>query len=143
MWTERFDHYLKNIPPYYYSPLRRVLSKKGLQHLIAENLENCLSGQVQSYLKKVKTQAKIGFEQVCAHPTLTVDSMNLLTSVPNNTILKRQQMESYYDSREFNNWIQTTLDPMRADSLKQQFSEFNNFIICVKERRKTKPIYFK
>lgn len=37
-------------------PLRRVLSKKGLQHLIPENLENCLSISVQNYLKKVKAQ---------------------------------------------------------------------------------------
>jgi hypothetical protein len=83
---ERFDHYLKNIPPYYYAvndlslkkctkspifnlndlffqikPLRRVLAKKGLQHLIPENLENCLSVQVQSYLKKVKTQVWLLF----------------------------------------------------------------------------------
>ena len=39
-----------------WKPLRRVLSKKGLQHLIAENLENFLSAQMQSYLKKVKNQ---------------------------------------------------------------------------------------
>lgn len=143
MWTDRFDMYLKNIPPYYYGPLRRALSKKGLQHLIAENLENCLSGQVQSYLKKVKTQAKIGFEQVCAHPTIPVETMSLLTSIPGNVILKRQQMECYPESKEFTNWLQSTLDPNRADLLRQQFSEFNNFVIHVRERRKTKPVFFK
>ena len=143
IWTDRFDMYLKNIPPYYYGPLRRVLSKKGLQHLIAENLENCLSGQVQSYLKKVKTQAKIGFEQVCAHPTINVDTMSLLTSIPNNIILKRQQVECYQDSKEFTNWITSTSDSIRADLLRQQFAEFNNFIIYVREKRKTKPIFFK
>lgn len=143
MWTDRFDMYLKNIPPYYYGPLRRVLSKKGLQHLIAENLENCLSGQVQSYLKKVKTQAKIGFEQVCAHPTINVDAMSLVTSIPNNIILKRQQMDCYQDSKEFTNWIASTSDSLRADQLRQQFAEFNNFVIYVREKRKTKPIFFK
>ena len=124
-------------------PLRRVLSKKGLQHLIAENLENCLSVQVQSYLKKVKNQAKIGFDQVCAHPTMQVDSIGLVTSIPTNIISKRQQLDNYQESKEFNIWLQSTLDPMRADMLRQQFSEFNNFLICVRERRKTKPLFFK
>ncbi len=69
--------------------------------------------------------------------------MNLITNIPNNAILKRQQLECYQESKEFNNWIQSTLDSQRADLLKQQFSDFNNFLIYVRERRKTKPLFFK
>lgn len=143
-WTDKFDMYLKHIPPYYYGPLRRVLSKKGLQHLIAENLENCLSAQVQSYLKKVKNQAKVSFDQVCAHPTINIDSISLLSNNPNSIIYKRQLTESYPDSKEFNNWLQSLIDPMKAESIKQQFSgDFPNFTIRVREQKKMKTIPFK
>ena len=119
------------------------MSKKGLQHLIAENLENCLSLSVQNYLKKVKNQAKINFDQVCAHPTMIVDSMTLISSNPSSLMYKRQMTDSYSDSKEFNLWLQNNLDPIRADLIRQQFAEYNNFLICVRERRKTKPISYK
>jgi integrator complex subunit 6 len=137
-WTEKFDLYLKNIPSYYYAPLRRVLSKKGLQHLIAENLENCLSVQIQGYLKKVKNQAKIRFDQVCAHPTIQVDCMSLISNQQVSIIHKRQQTEIYSESKELQNWLKSHLNPMNSDSIKMQFSEFNNFGIFVDERQKKK-----
>ncbi|CAF0781944.1 unnamed protein product [Brachionus calyciflorus] len=143
MWTDKFEYYLKNIPPYYYGPLRRVLSKKGLQHLIPENLENCLSIQVQSYLKKVKTQAKIAFDQVCAHPQIQIDALSLLSNNPNSILYKRQQTESYQDSKDFTNWLQTHLEPGKAENIRQQFNDFNNFMLQVREKRKLKPGLFK
>lgn len=142
-WMDKFEYYLKHIPPYYYAPLRRVFSKKGLQHLVPENLENCLSIQVQSYLKKIKTQAKIAFDQVCAHPQLHIDSLILLSNNPNSVLHKRQQLESYQDSKEFTNWLQTHLEPAKADNIRQQFNDFNNFVLHAREKRKQKPVLFK
>lgn len=136
VWTDKFDLYLKNIPPYYYAPLRRALSKKGLQHLIAENLENCLSFQIQNYLKKVKTQAKHSFDQVNAQPTIPIETMSLLSSNPLCILHKRQLNDSYVDSKEFSNWLQSHSDPNRAELIKQQFNDFGNFLIYVRERRK-------
>lgn len=91
----------------------------------------------------MKNQAKINFDQVCAHPTLTVDTMSLLSSNPSSVIFKRQMTDSYPESKEFNIWLQNNLDPMRADLIRQQFADYNNFMICVRERRKTKPISYK
>lgn len=140
---DKFDYYLKHIPPYYYAPLRRVFSKKGLQHLVSENLENCLSIQVQSYLKKIKNQAKIAFDQVCAHPQIHIDSLILLSNNPNSILHKRQQLESYQDSKEFTNWLQTHLEPAKAENIRQQFNDFGNFLLHAREKRKQKPIFFK
>ena len=140
---DKFDFYLKHIPPYYYAPLRRVFSKKGLQHLVSESLENCLSIQVQSYLKKIKNQAKIAFDQVCAHPQIHIDSLILLSNNPNSILHKRQQLESYQDSKEFTNWLQTHLEPAKADNIRQQFNDFSNFLLHAREKRKQKPIFFK
>ncbi len=126
-----------------------------------------MSVSVQNYLKKVKNQvmihinkkrkrdrpthldfiflfkAKSNFDMVCAHPTMIVDTMSLLSSNPSSLLFKRQLTDSYTESKEFNNWLQNNLDPMRADLIRQQFADYNNFLICVREKRKTKPISYK
>lgn len=39
-------------------PLRRALQRLGVQNLVPDNLDNCLSYSVVSYLKKLKNQVK-------------------------------------------------------------------------------------
>ena len=80
---------------------------------------------------------------MCAHPTLHIDSISLLSCNPNNVIFKRQQNDSYSESKEFTNWLNALVDPMKADMIRQQFNDFNNFSIFVREKRKTKIISFK
>lgn len=120
--------------------MRRVLSKKGLQHLIAESLENCLSNQVQSYLKKVKTQAKIDFDRVTAQQTLQIDAIGLLSSNPNSVIYKRQLVDSYADSKEFTSWLQSHMDSHKADQIRQQFTDYASIMLSVREKRKCKQV---
>lgn len=52
-------------------PLRRALTKMGasaplLQSLIPDTQDNSLSYSVLNYLKRLKNQAKIEFEKLCA-----------------------------------------------------------------------------
>ncbi|CAF1395848.1 unnamed protein product [Adineta steineri] len=64
-WQNRFDSYLRSIPPYYLPPLRRVLSKRQLQ-FVFESFDKIsptqsailLSPQMLGYLKKIRFQAK-------------------------------------------------------------------------------------
>jgi integrator complex subunit 6 len=131
-WFDKFDAYLKSIPPYYYAPLRRVLSKKGLQHLIAENLECCLTVQAQSYLKNVKKQAKILFDQVNAQPSFTNEKFSLLN----------RYNESLSDSKEFQTWVTSNIDHQRADFIKNQFNEFAGFqLSCKPKKYKNHPSF--
>lgn len=120
--------------------MRRVLSKKGLQHLIPESLENCLSNQVQSYLKKVKTQAKIDFDRVTAQQTFQIDAIGLLSSNPNSVIYKRQLVDSYADSKEFTSWLQSHMDSHKADQIRQHFTDYASIMLSVREKRKCKQV---
>ncbi|CAF0859992.1 unnamed protein product [Didymodactylos carnosus] len=65
-WQSRFDQYLRNIPPYYLTPLKRALARKQLQ-FIFEQFEkmppSILSPNILQYLKKVKIQAKTDLER--------------------------------------------------------------------------------
>ncbi len=66
-----------------------------------------------------------------------------MSSVAGSQLAKRQQTDSYQESKEFTNWLQSLVDPMKADLIRAQFVEFNNFYMRVREPRKVKPILFK
>lgn len=56
---------------FYFQPLRRALTKMGasaqlLQSLIPDSQDNSLSFSVLNYLKRLKNQAKVEFEKLCA-----------------------------------------------------------------------------
>ncbi|CAF0743272.1 unnamed protein product [Adineta ricciae] len=69
-WQNRFDSYLRSIPPYYITPLRRVLSRQKLQ-FVFESFDKqnptqsagLLSPQMLGYLKKIRFQAKNELER--------------------------------------------------------------------------------
>lgn len=54
------------MPLYYASPLRKALSRIGINNLVPDHMENCLSYSVVSYLKKLKNQAKSEYERLVA-----------------------------------------------------------------------------
>ncbi|XP_048526293.1 integrator complex subunit 6-B [Dendroctonus ponderosae] len=69
-WRTSFQNYTRTLPAYYAGPLRRALTRMGTpvplaQTLIPENSENCLSGNVQNHLRRVKNQAKIEHDKLC------------------------------------------------------------------------------
>lgn len=91
-------------------------------------MENFLSAQVQSYLKKIKIQAKQSFDQVSAHPALQYDTMGLLSNYPASFLFKRQQTDSYVDNRDFTSWLQSHMDPQRAESIRAQLNDYTSSV---------------
>ncbi|XP_066542774.1 integrator complex subunit 6 isoform X1 [Hoplias malabaricus] len=65
-WRQSFENYLKTMPPYYITPLRKALRMMGAPNLLADNMEYGLSYSVVSYLKKLSQQAKVEADRVCA-----------------------------------------------------------------------------
>uniref|UniRef100_A0A8C1KM82 Integrator complex subunit 6 n=1 Tax=Cyprinus carpio TaxID=7962 RepID=A0A8C1KM82_CYPCA len=65
-WRQSFENYLKTVPPYYITALRKALRMMGAPNLLADNMEYGLSYSVVSYLKKLSQQAKIEADRVCA-----------------------------------------------------------------------------
>ncbi|XP_029458665.1 integrator complex subunit 6 isoform X2 [Rhinatrema bivittatum] len=63
-WRQSFENYLKTMPPYYLSPLKKAVRMMGAPNLIAENMEYGLSYSVISYLKKLSQQAKMESDRV-------------------------------------------------------------------------------
>uniref|UniRef100_A0A8B9GXJ3 Integrator complex subunit 6 n=1 Tax=Astyanax mexicanus TaxID=7994 RepID=A0A8B9GXJ3_ASTMX len=65
-WRQSFETYLKTMPPYYITPLRKALRMMGAPNLLADSMEYGLSYSVVSYLKKLSQQAKVEADRVCA-----------------------------------------------------------------------------
>ncbi|GAV08635.1 hypothetical protein RvY_18299 [Ramazzottius varieornatus] len=67
-WKAQFDSYIQGIPPYMASAIRRFLLKANLHTMIPDSYDQCLSTDLQNYLRKVKVQAKAVFEGTTAYP---------------------------------------------------------------------------
>ncbi|KAK0040832.1 integrator complex subunit 6 [Biomphalaria pfeifferi] len=65
-WRQRFENYLKTMPGYYAPNLRRALARMGAPNLVSDNMDNCLSYSVITYLKKLKNQARIEMDRLNA-----------------------------------------------------------------------------
>ncbi|CAL1547176.1 unnamed protein product [Lymnaea stagnalis] len=65
-WRQRFENYLKTMPGYYAPNLRRALVRMGAPNLVSDNMDNCLSYSVITYLKKLKNQARIEMDRLNA-----------------------------------------------------------------------------
>lgn len=74
-----------------FQPLRRALTKMGasaqlLQSLMPDSQDNSLSFSVLNYLKRLKNQAKVEFEKLCAD-VINKSSSNNTQKVRSITIL--------------------------------------------------------
>lgn len=65
-WRQRFESYLKTMPGYYAPNLRRALVRMGAPNLVSDNMDNCLSYSVITYLKKLKNQARMEMDRLNA-----------------------------------------------------------------------------
>ncbi|CAG5127720.1 unnamed protein product [Candidula unifasciata] len=65
-WRQRFENYLKTMPGYYAPNLRRALARMGAPNLVSDNMDNCLSYSVITYLKKLKNQARMEMDRLNA-----------------------------------------------------------------------------
>lgn len=83
-----------------FQPLRRALTKMGasaqlLQSLMPDSQDNSLSFSVLNYLKRLKNQAKVEFEKLCAD-VINKSSSNNTQKVCSITILSYiEQIRQY------------------------------------------------
>ncbi|XP_046651323.1 integrator complex subunit 6-like isoform X2 [Daphnia pulicaria] len=124
-WRGHFANYLRTMPPYYATPLRRALTRMGATNLastlIPESLDNYLSYSIVNYLKRLKHQAKVEFDRVCSEVGRTrqvvLDSIEVIprSAFCKDFITNLNLIEKCLNSRE-------------------QMNEFPGFALALKER---------
>lgn len=65
-WKVRFDNYIRTVPAYYSQPLRQAMKRMGAPNLVPENMDNGMSVNVVNNLKRLKNQARLEYERMCA-----------------------------------------------------------------------------
>ncbi|RUS76673.1 hypothetical protein EGW08_015563, partial [Elysia chlorotica] len=117
-WRQRFESYLKTMPGYYAPNLRRALARMGAPNLVSDNMDNCLSYSVITYLKKLKNQARMEMDRLNAsigqklphHENIRVNTRSktsilqrkdfnqLLANVGGNLACLKQELQQDYSS---------------------------------------------
>lgn len=120
-WRKAFDIYLQTMPVYYAGPLRRALHRMGAPNLIPDNMDNCLSYSVLSYLKKVKFQAKVEFDRL-------VSSVGQRLPPPEGTRVQPRLQASFMQRKEIQELLHN-VTPDRMASLKAELNEYSSFTL--------------
>ncbi|XP_026758817.2 integrator complex subunit 6 [Galleria mellonella] len=131
-WKQAFQQYLDRMPSYYVAPLRRALTKMGastplLQSLIPDMQDNSLSFSVLNYLKRLKNQAKIEFDKLCA------DVINKASSGNNQKIAESVRVMPRSPLKK-----ELTTHPCLQDkftALRDQLNEFGGFVVGLSRGR--------
>ncbi|GAB6024222.1 Integrator complex subunit 6 [Chamberlinius hualienensis] len=122
-WRQQFDNYLKNMPLYYASHLKRALQRMGAPSLVPENLENYLSYSVLNYLKRLTNQAKAEFEKmVSSVGTIKSQSVEGIRVIPRSDPRKDLKFHS-----------NSTLSE-RFSALKEQIVDYNGLIVGIQDK---------
>ncbi|KAL0851278.1 hypothetical protein ABMA28_007112 [Loxostege sticticalis] len=131
-WKLAFQQYLDRMPSYYVAPLRRALTKMGasaplLQSLIPDTQDNSLSFSVLNYLKRLKNQAKIEFEKLCADVINKASSNNNQKIAESVRVMPRSALKK-----------DLTTHPCLQDkftALRDQLNEFGGFVVGLSRGR--------
>ncbi|KAM3967695.1 LOW QUALITY PROTEIN: integrator complex subunit 6 [Aphomia sociella] len=131
-WKQAFQQYLDRMPSYYVAPLRRALTKMGastplLQSLIPDMQDNSLSFSVLNYLKRLKNQAKIEFDKLCADVINKASSNNNQKVAESVRVMPRSPLKK-----------ELTTHPCLQDkfsALRDQLNEFGGFVVGLSRGR--------
>ncbi|XP_073957600.1 integrator complex subunit 6 isoform X2 [Choristoneura fumiferana] len=131
-WKLAFQQYLDRMPSYYVTPLRRALTKMGasaplVQSLIPDTQDNSLSFSVLNYLKRLKNQAKIEFEKLCADVINKASSSNNQKVAESVRVMPRSPLKK-----------DLTTHPCLQDkfsALRDQLNEFGGFVVGLSRGR--------
>jgi len=138
-WKPAFHEYLRTMPPYYATPLKRALTRMGATgSLVPDSIDgNCLSYAVASKLKSHKNEAKAQFER------LIVAMQQLQTMKSQNIDIVRvlqcgKSLRSQVESTSYRNMTCTGQPApafnFRYNAMKKELNEFANFAIRVKDK---------
>ncbi|KAK6195809.1 hypothetical protein SNE40_001162 [Patella caerulea] len=120
-WRQQFDNYLKTMPGYYAGPLRRALARMGAPNLVPDQMDNCLSYSVITYLKKLKNQAKVEMDRLLA-------SVGQKVPVHEGIKVNSRTKTSFLKRKDFNQLVENL--GANVSSLKQEIQDYNSFTIA-------------
>ncbi|KAK3769954.1 hypothetical protein RRG08_048164 [Elysia crispata] len=124
-WRQRFESYLKTMPGYYAPNLRRALARMGAPNLVSDNMDNCLSYSVITYLKKLKNQARMEMDRLNA-------SIGQKLSQHENIRVNTRSKTSILQRKDFNQLLANVGGNLAG--LKQELQQdYSGFTLAVED----------
>nr|XP_027201646.1 integrator complex subunit 6-B-like [Dermatophagoides pteronyssinus] len=129
-WRQQFDNYLKGMPVYYATSLRRALQRMGAPNLIPENMELYATVNLNNIIKKQKNMAKLEFDKLTSsmgqHKPINIEWPRIST---NHFSLM------YHNRKTINNLYCSNPSLKRTFAQRPyEFQDFNGFIVRYKDR---------
>ncbi|KAK3590010.1 hypothetical protein CHS0354_035043 [Potamilus streckersoni] len=124
-WRQRFENYLKTMPGYFAQPLKRALGRMGAHNLVPDNLDNCLSYSIVTYLKKLKNTAKMEMDRLIA-------SVGQKINLSEGIRVSSRTKTSVLQRKDFKQLLQNVDGNM--STLKQELTDFNTFTVAVPDK---------
>ncbi|XP_067008212.1 integrator complex subunit 6 isoform X2 [Anabrus simplex] len=134
-WRTQFQNYLRTMPAYYAGPLRRALTRMGVvgnlvQTLVPDTFDNSLSYSVLNYLKRLKNQAKMEFERLCAEVGSKANSGGSGgKSMQNSSSSVTEGIRVTARSSLKKDLVSHPLLQDKFTSLREQLNEFGGFVV--------------
>lgn len=136
-WRPAFDEYLRNMPPYYVTPLKRALSRMGAPgNLIPDSFETgFFSYAVHSKLKNYKNEAKIQSDRLIqsvqhAPKNQNHDAVRVLPC--GNNLRSQVESTSYFNMGCTGK--PTSAFYYRYSLMKNELNEFTGYVIRVRDK---------
>lgn len=128
-WRQHFDNYLKGMPLYYSTALRRAIQRMGANsNLVPENLDVYLNVTLNNIIKKHKSLAKMEYEKLTSqmsNPKLVnaeyqristhFNRKALMELYCSNPLLKKKFSNMQHDHKEFNGFIVRYKDRLNSE----------------------------
>lgn len=138
-WKPAFDEYLRQMPPYYATPLKRALTRMGaIGSLIPESMDlGCISYAVAAKLKSHKNEAKAQFDRLIQAMQHQQNQKN--HNLETVRVLQcGKNLRSQVESTSYKNMVCTGQPApafyYRYSAMKSDLNEFANFAIRVRDR---------
>lgn len=132
-WRQQFESYIKSIPIYYASPLRRAMQRMGANSaLVPESLDTYSSVTVQNLIRRYKGLAKNEFEKL-ASAVGTQKAIGIEWPRISSTSL----FASNYNNNRKSNIVDYCTNPSLRNAfygLQTEIPDFSGFVVRYKEK---------
>lgn len=139
-WKISFEEYLRTMPPYYGTPLKRALIRMGAPGaLVPDNLEGtCFSYTVHSKLKNHKNEAKAQYDRLIQSMQHQLKNQNqdaVRVLQCGNNLRSQVESTSYVNMNCMGR--PAPAFHYRYSAMKNELNEFPNFVIRVRDKAST------
>ena len=141
-WKMAWEAYLKTLPQYYASHLKKALQRMGAPTtLVPDSLENYLSFPILNHLKRLKNQAKAEFDKLvssvgsyAAKAATSQTEVIRVNTTPSTSSLSMPSSSTSNQKKVCDMALVGNTSHPRISSIQKELNEYPNFLLRIKDK---------